>query len=278
MIDDKIYLVAARGLSNSEMRFIKIMLALTSHRSTIRAQGRYELTDDLKVAEMVILNAEDEVALNDWHKISGNNQSATVVLISAANQHGHTKYNVSRPLAPAKILMMLDLIVEEKKNKFADPGRLTENTQLSQPDNILAGKLMAGARQRALVVDDSPAVRKQILLELASFNIEVDTAENGEQCLLMLKDNRYDIIFLDVVMPGADGYQVCRAIRRKQDGQHTPIVMLTSKSSPFDRIRGTFSGCSGSLTKPVDYDNFYRVLEDCLAIAQGDEEDDTKYA
>lgn len=98
----------------------------------------------------------------------------------------------------------------------------------------------------------------------------MDTAETGEQGLEALENNRYDIIFLDVVLPGADGYQVCKTIRKNMETKHTPIVMLTSRSSPFDKVRGSLAGCSSYLTKPVDYDNFFSVLEGYLAHIKDD--------
>ena len=77
----------------------------------------------------------------------------------------------------------------------------------------------------------------------------------------MVDMKHYDIIFLDVVLPGMDGYQVCKNIKRNPVIKHTPVVMLTSKSSPFDKVRGSMAGCNAYLTKPVDYDKFHHVLD-----------------
>ena len=112
-----------------------------------------------------------------------------------------------------------------------------------------------------MVVDDSPTVRKQLELELEASNIHVDSAETGESGLDLMGKNPYDIIFLDVMLPGADGYQVCKHIKKNPLRKQTPVVMLTSKSSPFDRVRGSLAGCDSYLTKPVDYEEFRQVLE-----------------
>ena len=80
----------------------------------------------------------------------------------------------------------------------------------------------------------------------------------------MLEKDHYDIIFLDVVMPGVDGYEVCRRIRKNMLTKQTPVIMLTSKSSSFDRVRGAMAGCNSYLTKPVDYEKFHKVLEEYL--------------
>jgi two-component system cell cycle response regulator len=189
-----------------------------------------------------------------------------LLLASSAAQFPAVKYHISRPFGPAKVLMMLDKIMADRKNGIAESDTFVGNAKPVQRETLLpaSAKAAVAARHRALVVDDSPTVRKQLVLELGSFNIQVDTAETGEECLEKLKDFDYDIIFLDVVMPGMDGYQVCKTIRRGAQTKLTPIVMLTSKSSPFDKVRGSLAGCSSYLTKPVEYENFYHVLEEYL--------------
>jgi twitching motility two-component system response regulator PilG len=269
---DKIYLVGTLGLQKQEERFVKIMLGLTSHAQTSRSQGRYAWSDDLKKAEVVIVNADDDLAMQSWHALAAHKPSPVLLLVTATDHSPFSKYHLTRPFGPAKVLMLLDKIVKERNEGGGEAETFSGNAKAAQRE-LLAGKGIAPFRHRALVVDDSPTVRKQLVLELGSFNIQVDTAETGEQGLEMLQKTRYDIIFLDVVMPGADGYQVCKTIRRNQDTKFTPVVMLTSKSSPFDKVRGSLAGCSSYLTKPVDYENFYHVLEEFLEQTQSSEFD-----
>ena len=267
MAQDKIYLVGTLGLLKHEVRFIKIMLGLTTHAPTSRTQGRYELTEDLSKANIVIVNSVDNDAMIAWHKISHNKPAPMLLLVTVPEQPASAKYQLSRPFGPAKVLMLLDKIVKEQQEGGAESEIFSGEAKPAQREVVRAVPGVP-ARHRALVVDDSPTVRKSLVLELGSFNIQVDTAETGEQGLEMLEKNQYDIIFLDVVMPGADGYQVCKTIRRNQQTKLTPIVMLTSKSSPFDKVRGSLAGCSAYLTKPVEYENFYQVLEEYLALAK----------
>jgi two-component system cell cycle response regulator len=124
------------------------------------------------------------------------------------------------------------------------------------------------ASLRALVVDDSPTVTKQIDLELRNFGILSDIAETGERALELLSQHRYDVVFLDVILPGADGYHVCREIRKSPRTRQTPVIMLTSKSSPFDKVRGSLVGCSAYLTKPVDYTAFRETVGKYLGVLQ----------
>jgi two-component system cell cycle response regulator len=111
-----------------------------------------------------------------------------------------------------------------------------------------------------LVVDDNLTVREFMKNKLAPFNFNVDYAENGEQAIGYTGQKHYTCIFLDVVMPGIDGYQVCKLIKANKSAQKTAVVMLTSKDSPFDKIRGSMSGCDAYLTKPVDEEKLLETI------------------
>lgn len=111
-----------------------------------------------------------------------------------------------------------------------------------------------------LVVDDNLTVREFMRNKLAPFNFNVDYAENGEQAIGYTGQKHYACVFLDVVMPGIDGYQVCKLIKANRSAQKTAVVMLTSKDSPFDKIRGSMSGCDAYLTKPVDEEKLLETI------------------
>ena len=112
----------------------------------------------------------------------------------------------------------------------------------------------------ALVVDDSAAIRKQLELELRSANIKAEFAETGEEALEKAAQKLYDLIFLDVIMPGIDGYEVCRKMRTSKAMKKTPIIMLSGKTSPLDEVQGVIAGASTYLTKPVQPEQFQKTL------------------
>jgi twitching motility two-component system response regulator PilG len=116
----------------------------------------------------------------------------------------------------------------------------------------------------ALVVDDSSTIRKQIEMELKLFGVQVDAVESGERAFELLAHKNYDLILLDVMLPGVDGYQICKTIKKDKAKKETPVVMLTSKSSPFDRIKGALAGCDTYLTKPVKQSSFEKVIKKYL--------------
>ncbi len=122
-------------------------------------------------------------------------------------------------------------------------------------------KTTTTSRYRALVVDDSLAIRKQLELELRDAGFNADFAEDGERALEKTAHNHYDLIFLDIMMPGIDGYEVCRALRKQPRWKKTPITMLSGKTSPLDEVEGVLAGCSTYLTKPIRHDDFQKMLE-----------------
>jgi two-component system, cell cycle response regulator len=112
-----------------------------------------------------------------------------------------------------------------------------------------------------LVVDDNQTVREFMKSKLAPFGFNVDYAETGEQAVGFTGQKHYTCVFLDVIMPGIDGYQVCKLIKSKKSiiGK-TAVVMLTSKGSPFDKIRGAMAGCDAYLTKPVNEEKLLETI------------------
>ena len=105
---------------------------------------------------------------------------------------------------------------------------------------------------RVLVVDDIPSNVKLLEAKLAAEYFEVITATNGEQALARVVSDDPDIVLLDVMMPGMDGFEVCRQIKSNSKTTHIPIVMVTALDQPSDRVTGLDAGADDFLTKPVD--------------------------
>lgn len=115
---------------------------------------------------------------------------------------------------------------------------------------------------RVLVVDDSPTVRKQMQQALKRMGVECIAVADGKAALSELERYQFAMALVDVVMGDIDGYQLTREIRRRVPG--VPVVILTSRSSPFDLARGALSGCSSYLVKPVPLKRLQSVVLRCL--------------
>ena len=103
--------------------------------------------------------------------------------------------------------------------------------------------------KRVLVVDDEKLIVKGIRFSLEQEGMKVDCAYDGEEALKLAKENVYDILLLDVMLPKYDGFEVCRQIREYSD---VPIIMLTAKGDDMDKILGLEYGADDYITKPLN--------------------------
>ena len=102
---------------------------------------------------------------------------------------------------------------------------------------------------RVLIVDDDPNINQLIKLYLEKEGFETETATRGDDALNLFKKNPPHIVLLDLMLPGMDGWQVCREIRKIST---IPIIMLTAKDETFDKVLGLELGADDYMTKPFD--------------------------
>ncbi len=105
---------------------------------------------------------------------------------------------------------------------------------------------------RVLVVDDILSNVKLLEAKLTAEYFEVVTAFSGQEALERIEEHEPDIVLLDVMMPGMDGFEVCRRIKHNPRTAHVPVVMVTALDQPSDRVMGLEAGADDFLTKPVD--------------------------
>ena len=103
--------------------------------------------------------------------------------------------------------------------------------------------------RRVLVVDDEKLIVKGIRFSLEQDGMKVDCAYDGEEALKLAKENAYDLILLDIMLPKNDGFEVCQQIREFSD---VPIVMLTARNDDMDKILGLEYGADDYITKPFN--------------------------
>ena len=121
---------------------------------------------------------------------------------------------------------------------------------------------------RALVVDDHFLNVKLLEARLQLASIEVVTAMSGSEALDLLTRELPDIVLLDVMMPGMDGYEVCRRIRRNPATAHLPVVMVTALDKESDRQAGLAAGANDFLNKPVGDDVLFPTMDRVLEAAR----------
>ena len=113
---------------------------------------------------------------------------------------------------------------------------------------------------KIMIIDDSKTIRKSAETLLIKEGCEVLTAEDGFEALAVIAVSKPDIIFVDIMMPRLDGYQTCTLIKNNRQFRDTPVIMLTSKDSIFDKARGRIVGSEEYLTKPFTRDDLLQAV------------------
>ncbi|MCB1054501.1 MAG: response regulator transcription factor [Acidobacteria bacterium] len=112
------------------------------------------------------------------------------------------------------------------------------------------GSGLRAPSRRILLVEDEPSLRLTLGDRLAAEGYAVTAAEDGEQAFELLAAESFDLVVLDVMLPGIDGFEVCREIRRR--GLGLPVLMLTARSEVVDKVVGLKLGADDYLTKPFE--------------------------
>jgi len=273
------YLVDVIGFNPVERSMLASIFALAARRDPAFVQ--YDPNSTVSgSADIYLVDAENPEALNEFKTLSKRANLPAVMIGSGAGAEGTGFPVLPRPLQWARLLQALEETVTTTASKSGgrdDDGTLPLGATLSasspgrsHPGASTPALDSAAAKKRALgdtvlVVDDNASVRMFMKAKLAPFNFEVDFAETGEEAVGLTGTREYTCVFLDVVLPGIDGYQVCKLIKaNKQAIKKTAVVMLTSRSSPFDKLRGSLAGCDEYLTKPLDEDRLLEVIAQFL--------------
>lgn len=220
---------------------------------------------DTEPVELLIVKKSDESVLREQYAYQARFKNNRIPIITVGREpiSGDDSHYIRGVLVPSRVFSVLDKIalypaqndsiVEAKENATAKNNSFHPTTVTAETIKPL----------QVLVVDDSVMMQKTIQLELnkATMLLETNFADTGEIALEKIKLKKYDFIFLDVMMPGIDGFETCTQIRKLEGMAKTPIIMLTSKTSALDEVKGLMAGCTTYLTKPFEHDEFHKMLE-----------------
>jgi len=255
----RILQVAAFGLKPNEQSVLRSISVLSGHSG--RAVG-FDLAVDGSAADLFLVDVDSSEAVGGWRACDP--QQLRPVITIGANGAVTGAKALRRPLLASRLLAALDevaLSAERHGPRTLMPIAAPATVRVEAPAATKAPR-----RPAVLVVDDSPTVRKQLELALRGRDVDTTLVATGEHALDEIAQREFDLVLLDVVLPGTDGYQVCKAIKKGYGAKRTPVVMLTSRSSPFDRLRGSLAGCDNYLVKPVRHSDFEAVLTRYLTV------------
>jgi len=276
------YAVAALGFEEKERLLLRNILRISEQHPL--AFRPFQPQRDGQPA-VVIVNGDNADAVTQWGKLERARASSaspmSVIYLARGNPPADATYALGRPFVATRLFALLERVVTECHGYQPDLALATDGmlllTNVDEPipdeASATASKQAVttppadGVRQTpsergrsALVVDDSLPVRIQLKAPLRKAFDHVDVAETGEEALELIARNSYDLVLLDVILPGIDGYETCKRIKADPRHVDTPVVMLTSNSSPADKVKGKLAGCETYLIKPVKTAVFETVL------------------
>jgi len=117
---------------------------------------------------------------------------------------------------------------------------------------------------RVLIVDDSPTETYKISQMLSKHGYEVLTAESGEQGIELARSEKPDVVLMDIVMPGMNGFQATRQLTNDAATSAIPVIIVTTKDQETDRLWGKRQGAKGYLTKPVDDSTLVNTIKSVM--------------
>jgi len=122
--------------------------------------------------------------------------------------------------------------------------------------------MIKGAKmeKRILIVDDDEMVRIALLELLKPEGYILDVAASGKEALVMIDENKYDMMMFDIIMPEIDGMELCKKVRSREEYKEIPIVFLTAKSREQDRIKGLEAGANLFLSKPISPEKLLSII------------------
>ncbi len=253
--------IALIGLSDIERKRLDVAFLYSQSRQTM-----YTAVNITGVPQVLLVDADEPASLIKWRKYRDTLEAAgdvepPSVLISRHRTFKTRHYQIRYPFIISRVISTLDRLAAKELNLNKDIAVLGQLQAVSSLKHIHTERIDEDNIKRvaALVVDDSLPVRIQMSQALKPFTDHVDFAESGEEALELIKTNEYQLIFLDVVLPGMDGYEICKTIR-KGKAKDTPVIMLTSNSSPADKIKGRLAGCDTYLIKPVGETVFKEIV------------------
>jgi CheY-like chemotaxis protein len=227
-------------------------------------------------SDILLVNYDNPDALIKKDMILRHHPQTQLVGVSRGSLMESPVYHIRGMLIAARVLNVIDKVLVEPRteivldlpqgnvaSKFQQSAEISQQqVQATIKDN---GKSTPPAISQngycVLVVDDSPAIQKSLELNLSKLpEISlIDFAISGESAIERAESKQYDLIFLDVMMPGIDGYETCARLRKMVEYKKTPIVMVSGKTSPLDEVKGVMAGCTTYLTKPVQSEAFQKL-------------------
>jgi twitching motility two-component system response regulator PilG len=265
LVMSRVFKIGIFGLTSYEHNALSSIFKLATARERcyhlISSKAREK-------ADIILVDNDDPKAISEWHQFNAQHSKIPTIQVTKVISETITEdIRLYRPLTLVRVITTLDEVtinVLKVTLVTIDDHQIIDEVTRSLLEGVIQACQLDVNAYRALVVDDALAVRKAMEIQLGIFGMRVDFAETGEEALEYVNKQNYDIIFLDLMLPGIDGYKVCKMIKADKMTKNIPIILLTSKSGYFNKLRGILAGASVYLTKPLQQEQLKTVIQQVL--------------
>jgi twitching motility two-component system response regulator PilG len=249
------------GFSVMETKKIEQILNLTKANILCYLPVDCNETDNIHI---ILANADSIEAVFNAELLIGQAPEALLIFVGKNTNLVEEECFIEKPVISIRFLGRLNSLVASHNVSCGNDAIYT----LEKPEIALTPQVStANTEHSVLVVDDSLIMHeacKQELLQVSP-NIKIAFAISGEDALEQIENTQqFDLILLDVMMPGIDGYQTCEIIRKDLRYKSIPIIMLSARTTKIDEMKGIMAGCTAYLAKPVIHDSFQTLLRRML--------------
>jgi CheY-like chemotaxis protein len=262
MTDKPSFIVAVAGLDAQQVRLIEIVFRHIQYNRFV-----FRLADGVTFDRCDILiaglgDSEGRAALERMR--TERPGVATIAVIGDAAQ-ADTRHAIRIGELTRQLLPILNRVVEIERlvtcGRIPARRRDVANASPPVPAHVTVPLLPElRPRPRVLLIDDCAVVRSALCGHFDRMGLSVESVCTGDEAMARLAATQVDLAMLDIVLPDTNGLQLARRIRREERWRDLPIVVLSSRSSTLDVIRGAAAGCSAYLAKPVDFGDLQRTV------------------
>jgi DNA-binding response OmpR family regulator len=247
------FTVAVTGLDPQHLRLIEIVFR---HIQYNRFVFRLAVAGELDSADILIAGVGDPHGREVLDRTRAQRPGVPTIAAIGPDEAAGTRHAIEIGQLTRQLLPILNRVVEIER--LDDPARPAGSLRAAS-----AGGGPDGSRRpppRVLVIDDSAAMRTHLAGAFERMGVAVESAASGSEAISRLSASPVDLAMLDLVLPDTDGLSLARRIRREARWRLLPIVVLSSRSSALDVIRGAAAGCSAYLAKPVEFGDLQRTI------------------
>lgn len=254
--------VAAFGLAGRFQRILEIVFRHSRHNpyrfvlSAARGPGDY----DLALVDMTTKGGAD--VAQTLRRLPENRP---IVTVGRREDPTRACDDLTLQRFAINLLVVLNRTVEHNVLRPARLGASAIARRAAAWVGQLDAETVLGRKARALLVDESPAVRRQLSLALDEMGVDCEGVGSGREALDVMAVRRYELVFMEADLPDMQGLRLARDIKRDPALHGMPVIILTRRTGALDVLRGAWSRCDSYLVKPVTLQTLRETVSRCLS-------------